>query len=53
MVWDSTDLATWGNGRVVGVEGDDAGMVWSPRGIFDSRRNMYFVTWATRLVCRP
>ncbi|KIX08764.1 uncharacterized protein Z518_03421 [Rhinocladiella mackenziei CBS 650.93] len=48
LVWESTDLITWTNERLVVVEGDTAGMVWAPDAIFDAAQNQFLVHWASK-----
>lgn len=48
FVWESTDLITWNNERLVTVEDNTAGMVWAPSAIYDSARGEYFVHWASK-----
>ncbi|KAL1653209.1 hypothetical protein SLS61_004085 [Didymella pomorum] len=48
FVWESTDLLTWSNERLVEVEGADAGMVWAPSAIYDEEKEMYLVHWASK-----
>ncbi|OJJ96587.1 hypothetical protein ASPACDRAFT_54462 [Aspergillus aculeatus ATCC 16872] len=48
-VWESTDLVTWGNERLVTVEDDTAGMAWAPDAVWDEEKGQYFVHWAARL----
>ncbi|KAH8831833.1 glycoside hydrolase family 43 protein [Flagelloscypha sp. PMI_526] len=49
FVWESTDLVTWTNHRLVTVIGPTAGMVWAPEAIWDSSKKAYLVHWASRL----
>jgi hypothetical protein len=48
FVWESTDLVSWANERLVTVEDATAGMVWAPSAIFDSEKGEYFVFWASK-----
>ncbi|CEL00487.1 hypothetical protein ASPCAL00087 [Aspergillus calidoustus] len=49
FVWESTDLVTWTNERLVTVEDETAGMVWAPDAIWDEEKGQYFVHWASQL----
>ncbi|CAG5159522.1 uncharacterized protein ALTATR162_LOCUS5619 [Alternaria atra] len=48
FVWESTDLVTWTNERLVTVEDSTAGMVWAPSAIWDQAKGQYFVHWASK-----
>ncbi|EKD20287.1 uncharacterized protein L3040_007295 [Drepanopeziza brunnea f. sp. 'multigermtubi'] len=48
FVWESTDLITWENERLVKVEDDTAGMVWAPDAIWDLEKRQYLVWWASK-----
>jgi hypothetical protein len=48
FIWESTDLVTWTNERLVTVEDPTAGMVWAPSAIFDTQKGQYLVHWASR-----
>ncbi|PVH92139.1 glycoside hydrolase family 43 protein [Periconia macrospinosa] len=48
FVWESTDLVTWTNERLVTVEDATAGMVWAPSAIFDASKQQYLVHWASK-----
>ncbi|KAH7071433.1 arabinosidase [Paraphoma chrysanthemicola] len=48
FVWESTDLVTWNNERLVNVEDATAGMVWAPSAIWDEAKGEYFVHWASK-----
>ncbi|CAN9220041.1 unnamed protein product [Alternaria sp. RS040] len=48
FVWESTDLVTWTNERLVTVEDSTAGMVWAPSAIWDEAKGQYFVHWASK-----
>ncbi|KAL2844556.1 glycosyl hydrolase [Aspergillus pseudoustus] len=49
FVWESTDLVTWTDERLVTVEDETAGMVWAPDAIWDEEQGQYFVHWASQL----
>jgi hypothetical protein len=48
FVWESSDLVTWTNERLVSVEDATAGMVWAPSAIWDASRSQYLVHWASK-----
>ncbi|EPE10494.1 glycoside hydrolase family 43 protein [Ophiostoma piceae UAMH 11346] len=48
LVWESTDLLTWTNERLVVVEDSTAGMVWAPEAIWDASKGQYMVFWASK-----
>jgi hypothetical protein len=48
FVWESTDLVTWTNERLVTVEDATAGMVWAPSAIYDDSKGQYLVHWASK-----
>lgn len=48
FVWESNDLSTWTNQRLVEVENDTAGMVWAPSAIWDPATSSYLVHWASK-----
>jgi arabinoxylan arabinofuranohydrolase len=47
MVWESDDLATWSEPRLVKVAADDAGCTWAPEAIYDEENDDYLVFWAS------
>ncbi|KAK1910759.1 hypothetical protein P3342_008639 [Pyrenophora teres f. teres] len=47
-VWESTDLVTWTNERLVTVEDATAGMVWAPSAIYDTAKGQYLVYWSSK-----
>ncbi|EFQ86599.1 hypothetical protein CFE70_006533 [Pyrenophora teres f. teres 0-1] len=47
-VWESTDLVTWTNERLVTVEDSTAGMVWAPSAIYDTAKGQYLVYWSSK-----
>ncbi|KAL0570714.1 hypothetical protein V5O48_011248 [Marasmius crinis-equi] len=49
MIWDSTDLVTWSNERLITVEDETAGMAWAPDAIWDAAAGQYMVHWAAQL----
>lgn len=48
FVWESTDLVSWTNERLVVVEDATAGMVWAPSAIWDEAKGEYLVHWASK-----
>jgi len=48
FVWESTDLITWNNERLVSVEDATAGMVWAPSATWDGAKGEYLVHWASK-----
>jgi hypothetical protein len=52
FIWESTDLVTWTNERLVTVEDKTAGMAWAPDAFWDASKGQYFVHWAAQLVRR-
>ncbi|OIW24410.1 hypothetical protein CONLIGDRAFT_584459 [Coniochaeta ligniaria NRRL 30616] len=48
FVWESSDLVTWADERLVAVEDSTAGMVWAPEAIWDPARGQYMVHWASK-----
>lgn len=50
FVWESTDLLTWTNERLVTVEDATAGMVWAPEAIWDPAKSQYMVYWSSKFV---
>ncbi|THV36391.1 immunoglobulin-like domain-containing protein [Glycomyces buryatensis] len=49
MVWESTDLVDWGEGRLVQVSPESAGNTWAPEAYWDPEQNAYVVFWASKL----
>ncbi|MEV6384163.1 family 43 glycosylhydrolase [Streptomyces sp. NPDC051773] len=49
MVWESTDLVRWTDGRLVRVAPDTAGNVWAPEACYDPELGAYVVFWASKL----
>jgi uncharacterized protein YjdB len=49
MVWESTDLVNWGEGRLVKVSPDTAGNTWAPEAYYDDTIGAYVVFWASKL----
>jgi hypothetical protein len=47
VVWESNDLATWSEPRLVKVAPDDAGCTWAPEAIYDEASQDYLVFWAS------
>ncbi|WP_026923010.1 immunoglobulin-like domain-containing protein [Glycomyces arizonensis] len=49
MVWESTDLIDWGEGRLVEVSPEAAGNTWAPEAYWDDELDAYVVFWASKL----
>jgi hypothetical protein len=49
LVWESTDLVTWSDSRLVQVAPPTAGMAWAPEVIYDDSTGEYVVFWASKL----
>ena len=47
VVWESTDLVHWSDGRIVKVAPDDAGCTWAPEVMYDDKNGDYLVYWAS------
>lgn len=48
VVWESADLVTWSDQRIVFAGFDHAGCVWAPEAIYDEATGEYLVYWAAR-----
>ncbi|MDQ1123550.1 family 43 glycosylhydrolase [Microbacterium trichothecenolyticum] len=48
VVWESTDLVTWSDQRIVFAGLDKAGCVWAPEAIYNEATGEYYVYWAAR-----
>lgn len=49
LVWDSADLVTWSEPRLVEVAPKNAGMAWAPEAYFDEESGEFLVHFASRL----
>jgi len=49
MIWETADLVTWSQGRLVEVAPENAGMAWAPESIYDDERGEYVVFWSSNL----
>jgi hypothetical protein len=49
MVWESTDLVDWGEGRLVELAPPEAGNAWAPEAIWDPEQDAYLVHWSSTL----
>ncbi|WUG14250.1 family 43 glycosylhydrolase [Streptomyces sp. NBC_00461] len=49
MIWESTDLVHWTEGRLVKVAPDHAGNAWAPEACWDDSLGEYVVFWASKL----
>lgn len=47
VIWESPDLVTWSEPRLVKVAPDDAGCTWAPEAIYDEEAGDYLVFWAS------
>ncbi len=47
IIWESNDLVTWSNPRMVEVGVESAGCVWAPEAIYDEKTGEYLVYWAS------
>lgn len=48
LVWESDDLVSWSEPRLVQVAPDDAGCAWAPEAIYDEARGEFLVFWASK-----
>jgi hypothetical protein len=49
LIWDSPDLVTWSEPRLVELAPASAGCTWAPEAVFDPLRGEYVVVWASTL----
>lgn len=49
IVWESVDLVTWSEPRMVEVAPPEAGNTWAPEAFYDEETGEYVVFWASRL----
>ena len=49
VVWESADLVSWSNPRLVELAPPEAGNAWAPEATFDEHTGSYFVYWASKL----
>jgi hypothetical protein len=49
VVWESTDLVSWGSPRLVGVSPDTAGNTWAPEAFYDTSLGRFVVFWASKI----
>jgi arabinogalactan endo-1,4-beta-galactosidase len=49
MVFESTDLVTWSDGRLVEVSPPTAGNTWAPEAYYDESIDAFVVFWASKL----
>ena len=47
VIWESADLVTWSEPRLVAVAAPDAGCTWAPEAVFDAEQGDYLVFWAS------
>ncbi|QDB80328.1 beta-xylosidase [Georgenia wutianyii] len=48
VVWESTDLVTWSDQRIVFAGFPHAGNVWAPEAVYDEASGEYYVYWSAR-----
>ncbi|TGO04890.1 family 43 glycosylhydrolase [Serinibacter arcticus] len=48
VVWESTDLVTWSDQRIVFAGFDAAGCVWAPEAVWNEATGEYYVYWSAR-----
>ncbi|MDR6144059.1 hypothetical protein QE375_003613 [Microbacterium foliorum] len=49
VVWESTDLVDWGEGRLVQVASTEGGNAWAPEGVWDPEQDAFLVYWSSML----
>ncbi len=49
MIWESTDLVDWGEGRLIEVAPPEAGNAWAPESIWAPELGAYLVHWSSTL----
>jgi hypothetical protein len=49
LVWESADLVTWSEARLVEVAPPAAGNVWAPKAFWSTARHCWLVFWASAL----
>jgi hypothetical protein len=49
MVWESTDLVDWGEGRLMEVAPPEAGNAWAPESIWDPEQDAFLVHWSSTI----
>lgn len=47
VIWESPDLVSWSEPRLVEVAPKDAGCAWAPEAIYDEEKSDYLVFWAS------
>ncbi len=53
MIWESSDLVDWGQGRLVEIAPPEAGNAWAPEAIWDPEQDAYLVHWSSTLYDNP
>lgn len=48
VVWESTDLVTWSDQRIVFAGFEHAGNVWAPEAVYNEATGEYYVYWSAR-----
>jgi len=49
VIWESSDLVTWSDGRLVEVAPPSVGNVWAPKAFWSEARQAWLVFWASAL----
>ncbi|MGO4369235.1 glycoside hydrolase family 43 protein [Paenibacillus sp. MCAF20] len=47
IVWESEDLVSWSESRMIKAAPDEAGCAWAPEAIYDEEEGDYLVFWAS------
>jgi hypothetical protein len=47
VIWESTNLVSWSEPRLVQAAPDDAGCTWAPEAIYDETKKEYLAFWAS------
>lgn len=47
MIWESEDLVSWSEPRLVEIAAEDAGCTWAPEAAYDEDTGDYLVFWAS------
>ncbi len=46
VIWESSDLVTWSEPRLVKISPEDAGCTWAPEAVYDDEAGDYLVFWS-------
>lgn len=49
LIWESSDLISWSNQRLVEVSSELAGNTWAPEAFYDREKGEYVVFWASKM----